>query len=101
MVTCEICCAVPEKAGKTEFSTSSQTFKKETLVRHNVTGGHMRTRDALLAKQQPLEIAPITQHFRKGEKNWKNKAGRNLLLKSTSCILWLKRNFPLVTLGLF
>ena len=81
MVTCEICCAVPEKAGKTEFSTSSQTFKKETLVRHNVTGGHMRTRDALLAKQQPLEIAPITQHFRKGEKKLEEQSRKEFAVK--------------------
>ena len=33
VMTCEICCAVPEKAGKTDFLTGSQTFKKETLVK--------------------------------------------------------------------
>lgn len=46
---CEICCAAPEKAAKTDFLTGSQTFKKESLVpKHNVDDGHMQQKPSQL-----------------------------------------------------
>lgn len=62
VMTCEIYCGAPLTAGKTDFLTGSQIFKKETLTKH-VTGGHLPARDAVLAKQQPLVSAPIAQSF--------------------------------------
>ena len=58
-MTCKICCAFPHLAGKTEFVSGCRTFKKETLQKHNVGGGHLRARDASLAKQKPMENLPI------------------------------------------
>ena len=87
---CEICCAAPEFACKTDFLTGSQTFEKETLQKHNVTGGHLRARDALLAKQQPLETIPIAQSFRKGEKIIKDQSRKEFAAKINTAYLRFK-----------
>lgn len=68
MITCKICCSVPQLAGKSDFLTASSTFKKETLQKHSVSGPHLRARDGLLAKQKPLKEAPIAQSLQKGKK---------------------------------
>ena len=49
-MTCKICCAFPHLAGKTEFVSGCRTFKKETLQKHNVGGGHLRGVAALLRR---------------------------------------------------
>ena len=51
VMTCKICCSAPHVAGRTEFLAGCGTFKKETLQKHNIGGGHLRARDAVLAKQ--------------------------------------------------
>ena len=65
-MTCKICCAFPHLAGKTEFVSGCRTLKKETLQKHNIGGGHLRARDASLAKQKPMEDSPIAQGLRRG-----------------------------------
>lgn len=80
-MSCEICCAVSEKAGKTDFLTGLQIFKKETSVKHSITGGHMRARDALLAKQPPLESALIAQSFRKDEQKLEEQGWKEFAAK--------------------
>ena len=57
----------------------SQTFKKETIQKY-VTGGHICARNAILAKQQPLETM---QSFRK-EKKRQTQVERNLPLQKWS-----------------
>ena len=99
VMTCEICCAVPEKAGKTDFLTGSQTFKKETLVKHSVTGGHLLTRDALLAKQQPLESAPIAQSFRKGKQKLEEQGRKEFAVKVNTAYLIAKEELPFSKYG--
>lgn len=98
-MTCEICCAVPEKAGKTDFLTGSQTFKKETLVKHSVTGGHLLARDALLAKQQPLESAPIAQSFRKGKQKLEEQGRKEFAVKVNTAYLLAKEELPFSKYG--
>ena len=99
VMTCEICCAVPEMAGKTDFLTGSQTFKKETLAKHNVTGGHLRARDALLAKQQPTASAPIAQSFRKGEQKLEEQGRKELAVKVNTAYLIAKEELPFSKYG--
>ena len=50
------------------FLAGCGTFKKETLQKHNIGGGHLRAQDAALAKQKPVENSTIAQSFQKGEK---------------------------------
>ncbi|XP_068671116.1 zinc finger protein 862-like [Montipora foliosa] len=72
-MTCKICCSAPHVAGRTEFLTGCGTFKKETLQKHNIGGGHLCARDAVLANQKPVENSTIAQSFQKGEKASKEK----------------------------
>lgn len=99
VMTCEICCAVPESAGKTDFLTGSQTFKKETLQKHNITGGHLRARDALLAKQQPLETTPIAQSLRKGQQIVEDQSRKGFAAKINTAYLIAKEELPFSKYG--
>lgn len=67
VMMCQICFSA-HVAGRTEFLAGCGTFKKETLQKHNISGGHLRAQDAALAKQKPVENSTIAQSFQKGEK---------------------------------
>lgn len=68
-MTCKTCCAFPHLAGKTEFVSGCRTFKKESLQKHSIGGGHYRSRDAWLAQQKPVLSSPILQGLQKGGKS--------------------------------
>ena len=42
VMMCKICCSAPHVAGRTEFLAGCGTFKKESLQKHNIGGGHLR-----------------------------------------------------------
>lgn len=50
VMMCKICCSAPHVASRTEFLAGCGTFKKETLQKYNIGGGHLHARDAVLAK---------------------------------------------------
>ena len=95
-MTCEICCSVPELAGKSDFLTGSCTFKKETLQKHGVSGPHLRARDGLLAKQKPLKEAPIAQSLQKGKKAVEEQ-NRNEMAVKINTAYFKTRFFHLAT----
>ena len=99
VMTCEICGGAPLTAGKTDFLTGSRTFKKETLTKHNATGGHLLARDAVLAKQQPLVSAPIAQSFRKGEKVLEEQTRNEFAAKINTAYLVAKEELPFSKFG--
>ena len=94
-MTCEICCSVPELAGKSDFLTGSCTFKKETLQKHGVSGPHLRARDGLLAKQKPLKEAPIAQSLQKGKKAVEEQNRKRNGSKNQYGIFHSKRGTPI------
>ena len=93
-MTCKICCAFPHLAGKTEFVSGCRTFKKETLQKHNVGGGHLHARDASLAKQKPMENMPIAQGFRRGGKVVEEQNRKELEVKVNTAYLIAKEELP-------
>ena len=87
VMTCKICCSAPHVAGRTEFLVGCGTFKKETLQKHNIGGGHLRARDAVLAKQ-------IAQSFQKGEKASEEKNRKDVEAKINTAYLIAKEELP-------
>ncbi|XP_068757400.1 zinc finger protein 862-like [Montipora capricornis] len=98
-MTCEICCSVPELAGKSEFLTGSCTFKKETLQKHGVSGPHLRARDGLLAKQKPLKEAPIAQSLQKGKKAVEEQNRNEMAVKINTAYFIAKEELPFSKFG--
>ena len=98
-MTCEICCSVPELAGKSDFLTGSCTFKKETLQKHGVSGPHLRARDGLLAKQKPLKEAPIAQSLQKGKKAVEEQNRNEMAVKINTAYFIAKEELPFSKFG--
>ena len=93
-MTCKTCCAFPHLAGKTEFLVGCRTFKKETLQKHSIGGGHLRARDALLAKQNPVQNSPIAQGLQRGGKAAEEKTRKELEAKFNTAYLIAKEELP-------
>ena len=91
--TCKICCAFPHLDGKTEFVSGCRTFKKETLQKHNI-GGHLRIRDASLAKQKPMENSPIARGLRREGKVLEEQNRKALEVKENTAYLIAKEELP-------
>ena len=98
-MTCEICCSVPELAGKSDFLTGSCTFKKETLQKHGVSGPHLRARDGLLAKQKPLKEAPIAQSLQKGKEAVEEQNRNEMAVKINTAYFIAKEELPFSKFG--
>ena len=95
VMMCQICCSAPHVAGRTEFLAGCGTFKKETLQKHNIGGGHLRAQDAALAKQKPVENSTIAQSFQKGEKASEEKNRKDVAAKINTAYLIAKEELPL------
>lgn len=94
VMTCKICRSAPHVAGKTEFLGGCGTFKKESLQKHNIGGGHLRVRAAVLAKQKPVENSTIAQSFQKGEKASEEKNRKDIAAKINTAYLIAKEELP-------
>ena len=95
VMMCQICCSAPHVAGRTEFLAGCGTFKKETLQKHNIGGGHLPAQDAALAKQKPVENSTIAQSFQKGEKASEEKNRKDVAAKINTAYLIAKEELPL------
>ena len=93
-MTCKTCCGFPHLAGKTEFLVGWRTFKKETLQKHSIDGGHLHARDALLAKQSPIQNSRIAQGLQKGGKAAEEKTRKELEAKFNTAYLIGKEELP-------
>ena len=89
-MTCQTCCGFPHLAGKTEFISGCRTFKKESLQKHSVGGGHLRARDACLAKQQLVINSPILQGLQRGGKAVEEKTRKEIEAKFNTVYLIAK-----------
>ena len=98
-MTCEICCSIPELAGKTDFLTGCSTFKKETLQKHSVSGPHLRARNGLLAKQKPLQDAPIAQSLHKGRMAVEEQNRKEMAVKINTAYAIAKEELPFSKFG--
>ena len=92
-MTCKTCCTFPHLAGKTEF-LGCCTFKKETLQKHSIGGGHLRAHHALLAKQNPVQNSPIAQGLQRGGKAAEEKTRKELEAKFNTAYLIAKEELP-------
>lgn len=93
-MTWKTCCAFPHLVGKTEFVSGCRTFKKESLQKHSVGGGHLRSRDAWLAKQKPVLSSPILQGLQKGGKAVEEKTKKEMEAKFNTAYLIAKEELP-------
>lgn len=93
-MTCKTCCTFPHLAGKTEFLSGCCTFKKESLQKHRVGGGHLRAHDALLAKQKPVQNSPIVQVLQRGGKAAEEKTRTEMEAKFNTVYLIAKEELP-------
>ena len=96
-MTCEICCSIPELAGKSDFLTGCCTFKKETLQKHS--GPHLRARDGLLAKQKPLKEVPIAQSLQRGKKAVEEQNRKEMTVKINTAYFIAKEELPFSKFG--
>ena len=93
-MTCKTCCAFPHLAGKTEFVSGCRTFKKESLQKHSIGGGHYRSSDAWLAQQKPVLSSPILQGLQKGGKAVEEKTKKEMEAKFNTAYLIAKEELP-------
>ena len=89
-----MCCAFPHLTGKTKFVSGCRTFRKESLQKHNVGGGHLRARYASLAKQKPMENSPIAQGLQRGGKLLEEQNRKELEVKVNTAYLIAKEELP-------
>ena len=99
MMTCNICCTVPEVAGRSEFLAGCHTLKKETLQKHNIGGGHIRARDVVLARQKPVDESPIAQSLGKGRKATEEQGHKEVAVKINTAYLIAKEELPFSKFG--
>ena len=94
MMTCRICCTTPQIAGKTDFVAGCRTLKKETLGKHNVAGGHLRARDAGIARQKPAKDSQIAQSLEKGRQDSNERAQKEVEMKINMAYFIAKEELP-------
>lgn len=92
-MTCKTC-VFPHLADKTEFLAGCHTFKKESLQKHSIHGGHLRARDACLAKQQLVQNSPIVQGLQRGGKAVEEKTRKKTEAKFNTAYVIAKEELP-------
>ena len=71
-----------------------RTFKKETLQKHSIGGSHLCARDALLAKQNPVQNSSIAQGVQRGGRAAEEKTRKELEAKFNTAYLIGKEELP-------
>jgi len=66
-MTCSICIQVPGVAGKSQFISDSNSFKKETIQIHGSSNGHLRA-DSLASQAEPHSSLQKPEVFPRGRK---------------------------------
>ena len=99
MMTCNICCTTPEVASRSEFLGGCPTPKKEMLQKHNIGGGHIHARDAVLTRQKPVDESTIAQSLGKGRKAAEEQGHKEVAVKINTAYLIAKEEVPFSKFG--
>ena len=93
-ITCSICLQAPEVAGKSQFISGSNSFKKETIQIHGSSNGHFRAMTAAQAKQNPVSQSSIARSFSKGQKEQEEQDRKEMTIKMNTAYFIAKEELP-------
>ena len=93
-MTCSICLQVPWVAGKSQFLSGSNSFKKETIQLHGSSNGHIRAMTALRAKQNPVAHSSIARSFAKGQRDQEERDQKEIVIKMNTAYFVAKEELP-------
>lgn len=93
-MTCSICLQVPWVAGKSQFLSGSNSFKKETIQLHGSSNGHIRAMTALRTKQNPVAHSSIARSFAKGQRDQEERDQKEMVIKMNTAYFVAKEELP-------
>ena len=93
-MTCSICLQAPEVAGKSQFISGSNSFKKETIQIHGSSNGFFRAMTAVRAKQNPVSQSSIARSFSKGQKEQEERDRKEMTIKMNMAYFVAKEELP-------
>lgn len=93
-MTCSICLQVPWVAGKSQFLSGSNSFKKETIELHGSSKWLLRAVTALRAKQNPVGHSSIARRFFKRQKDQEERDREEMAIKMNTAYIVEKEELP-------
>lgn len=94
LMICDLCCAHPSVAGKTDFLKGCSTFKKETIRKHAKSNGHKRARDKSLSEEKSPAESQIIQSFSKINKEMQFQERKEMVAKINTAYFVAKEEIP-------
>ena len=94
-MTCCICLEAPAGvAGKSQFISGCNSFKKETNQIHGTSNGHLRALTAVQAKCESVSQSSIAKSFWKGTKDKEERDRREMAGKLNTAYFLAKEELP-------
>lgn len=93
-IICGICPQVPWVAGKSQFVSGSNSFKKETIELHGSSKWPLRAVTTPRAKQNPVAHSSIARHFFKRHKDQEERDREEMAIKMNIAYIVVKEELP-------
>lgn len=93
-MTCSICLQVPWVAGKSQFLSGSNSFKKETIELHGSSKWPLRAVTAIRAKQNPVAHSSIARRFFNRQKDQEERDREEMGIKMNIAYIVVKEELP-------
>lgn len=94
-MTCCICLEAPAGvAGKSQFISGCNSFKKETIQIHGTSNGHLRALTAVQTKCESASQSSIAKSFWKGTKDKEERDRREMAVKLNTAYFVAKEELP-------
>lgn len=91
---CDFCSrAGKEIAGKAEFITVTNHFKKETVRKHRDSNKHKHARDHIIAKNAP-QTTPLARVVSRACDLWDEKEWKELKMKFNTAYMIARQELP-------
>ena len=91
---CSICLLVPWVAGKSQFLSGSNSFKKETIELDGSGKWPLRAVTTPRAKQNPVAHSSIARHFFKRYKDQEERDREEMAIKMNIAYIVVKEELP-------
>ena len=93
-IICSICLVVPWVAGKSQFLSGSNTFKKETIELDGSSKWPLRAVTTPRTKQNPVAHSSIARHFFKRYKDQEERDREEMAIKMNIAYIVAKEELP-------
>ena len=93
-IICSICLLVPWVAGKSQFLSGSNSFKKETIELDGSSKWPLRAVTTPRAKQNPVAHSSIARHFFKRYKDQEERDREEMAIKMNIAYIVVKEELP-------